>query len=61
MEIDRTHQIALQKENDRPRPIIMKFTQFNFRSQVFNNKKHLQGKTLSITESLNKMRMEKRE
>ena len=56
-DIDRTHRIGAKSENKR-RPIIFKL-RCSERCKVFNSKKRLKGKNLSITENLTKLRMRK--
>ena len=59
-EIDRSHRLGKPKPNsaNKNRPIIVKFTRYNKRSEVFKKKKSLKGKQMSITESLTTLRME---
>ena len=59
-EIDRSHRLGKPKPNsaNKNRPIIVKFTRYNKRSEVFKKKKSLKGKQMSITESLTPLRME---
>ena len=57
-DIDRTHRIDAKKENKRW-PIILKFGKYSERRKVFNSKKRLKGKILSIGESLIKLHMAK--
>ena len=58
-EIDRSHRLGKPNENaNKHRPIIVKFIGYNMRSKVFNKKKLLKGKNMSITESLTPLRME---
>ena len=56
--IDQTHRIGAKTESKR-RPIIVKFARYSERHKVFNSKKRLKGRNLSITESLTKLRMSK--
>ena len=59
-DIDRSHRIGKKKDDpNKVRPVIVKFTRYNVRSNVYRNKKRLKGKKLSITESLTKLRLEK--
>ena len=51
-DIDRTQRIGKPKTNGKPRPVIIKFVQYNDRKKVFSSKK-------SITESLTAFRMKK--
>lgn len=52
-DIDRSHRVGRIKPNDtRPRPIIVKFTNYHVRSKVFNNKKLLKGTGYTIREDL---------
>ena len=57
-DIDRTHRIGRRDKNTKKvRPIIIKFSRYNVRSQVFGNKKKLKGSGKSVTESLTKKRV----
>ena len=55
-DIDRTHRIGVPSKG-RNRPIIIKFVRYLDSRRVFTNKKRLNGKNISITESLTKIRM----
>ena len=57
-EIDRSHRIGRQKDERRPRPIIVKLTRYNTRKKVFASKRKLKGTGVSITESLTAKRRE---
>ena len=57
-EIDWSHRLGASKNNDKSRPIIIKFVRYNTRCRVFKNKKKLKGKSISVTESLTKKCME---
>ena len=58
IDIDRTHRIGRRdKTKKKVRPIIIKFSRYNIRAQVFGNKKKLKGSGKSITESLTKKRV----
>ena len=58
-DIGRSHRIGkIKKINNKPRPIIVKFSRYNTRNKIFMNKKKLKGKGISITESLTVKRME---
>ena len=58
--IQRTHRIGKPKPaGGKPRPIIIKFVRYNVRRKVFDKKKKLKGKNVSITESLTATRMGK--
>ena len=57
-EIDRSHRLGAPKNNGKSRPIIIKFVRYNTRCRIFKNKKKLKGKSISVTESLTKKRME---
>ena len=52
--IDRTHRIGYPKNEEKKnaRPLIAKFVRYYDRKEVFSKKKHLKGKSLSVTESL---------
>ena len=52
-DLDRTHRIG-KVNNGKSRPIIVKFARYNVRKKVFHNKRKLEGKNMSITESLTK-------
>lgn len=53
-DIDRSHRIGVRGE--RPRPIILKFTSYRKRSEVFKSKKALKGSGVTIREDLTKTR-----
>ena len=57
-DIQRTHWIGTKTEKKR-RPIIVKFTRYSKRRKIFNSKKRLIGKNLSITERSTKLRISK--
>ena len=57
-EIDRSHRLGAPKNNGKSRSIIMKFVRYNTRCRIFKNKKKLKRKSISVTESLTKKRME---
>ena len=57
-DIDLTHWIGAKTENNR-RNIILKFVRYSERRKVFNSKKRLKGKNLSITEILTKLGISK--
>ena len=58
-ELDHTQRVGNQKSgNERPRPIIAKFTHYDTRRKVFVNKKRIENTGISINESLTKHRME---
>ena len=51
--INRTHRIGNSRNADeKPRPIIIKLVKYNDRKKIFNSKKKLKGKKITITESL---------
>ena len=59
-DIDRSQRIGEQKDDpNKVRPVIVKFTRYNDRNKIFRNKKRLNGKKMSITESLTGLRMSK--
>ena len=55
-DIDRSHRIGRQI-NDRPRPVIVKFTSYRKRSEVFRSKRQLKGTGVTIREDLTKERL----
>lgn len=55
-DIDRSHRIGKRKK-DKHRPIIVKFTSYNKRRKVFNEKRQLKGSGVVITESLTARRV----
>ena len=57
-EIDRSHRQGALKNNSKSRLIIIKFVRYNTRCRIFKNKKRLKGKSISVTESLTKKRIE---
>ena len=53
VDLDRTHRIGKKRHsNSKPRPVIVKFAQYNIRKNVFKSKKKLKEKNISITENL---------
>ena len=50
--LDRSHRIGNPKTKKKSRPIIVKFVRYYDRRDVFMNKKCLNGKGKSITESI---------
>lgn len=50
--IERCHRIGQITAESRPIPIIVKFSNYNFREQVFKNKKMLKGTGTVIREDL---------
>ena len=52
LNIDRSHRIGNPKTKKKSRPIIVKFVRYYDRRDVFMNKKCLNGKGKSITESI---------
>ena len=60
VDIECPHRIGKPRDvGQKPRPIIIKFVRYNNRKNVFNRKKKLKGKNISITESLTATRMKK--
>ena len=57
VDIEPIHRIG--KPREKSRPITVKFVRYNDRKNVFNRKKKLKGKNISITESLTATRMKK--
>ena len=56
--LDRTHWMGKNDKNSkRPRPVIVKFIQYNDRKKVFSKKKQLKSSGISIRESVTKLRM----
>lgn len=53
--IDRAHRVG-RPGNDKPRPIIVKFTSYAHRREMWINKKSLRGSTTSMTEDLTRTR-----
>ena len=58
-DIDRTHRIGRekQKNKDAPRPIIVKFSNYNTRQRVFQARSKLKGTQITIVENLNSKRV----
>ena len=60
LDIDRSHRLENRKlDKSKPRLIIIKFCRYNVRARIFENKRKLEGKGTSVTESLTKTRMNK--
>ena len=55
-DLDRSHRLGSKKDN-RPRPIIVKFTRYNQRKVAFNLKKKFKGTQIILTESLTRNRV----
>ena len=53
--------VTQKRKKKKVRPIIVKFSRYYDRKQVFSKKKHLKGKSISITESLTGFRIKKLE
>ena len=58
-DIDRKHGIEKPKNNDKPRPVIIKFAWYNDREKVFSSKKLLKDSGVSIKENLTEFHMKK--
>ena len=57
---DRSHRLGNRKpDRNKPQPSIIKFSRYSVRGKIFKNKRKLNGKRISVTESLTKTRMEK--
>ena len=57
-DIHRTHRLRKRKlDNNVSRSIIVKFIRYNICSRIFKTKKKLEGKNVSITESLTKIKV----
>ena len=57
-DLDRSHRLGPKTNTKRrPRPIIVKFTRHNVKSQIYAQKKRLKGKPYLITESLTPERL----
>ena len=57
-DLDRMYRIGTFKEDkNKYKSIIVKFSRYNVRDKVFKNKKKINGKGYSITESLTALRM----
>lgn len=53
-DIDRSHRVGVKK--DKPRPVIVKFTSYRKRSEVFRSKKLLKNTGVTIREDLSQIR-----
>ena len=56
-DIDKLHRLGAPKNNDKSRPIIIKFVRYNTWCRIFKIKKKMNGKSISVTKSLTKKRM----
>ena len=58
-DIDLTHRIGRQKQRnkDAPRPIIVKFSNYNTRQKVFQARRKLKGPQITIVENLTSKRV----
>jgi hypothetical protein len=58
-DLDRSHRLNTKKRNqNRPRPIIVKFSSYNKRAEVFKVKRRLKGSGVSLSESLTAQRQQ---
>ena len=65
-EIQRSHRVGAKRNNPRvtrqnkpnPRPIIVRFSNYKTRYNIFKSKKKLKGKPIAISENLTKRRYE---
>ncbi|KAI5719595.1 hypothetical protein M8J76_012259 [Diaphorina citri] len=58
--MERAHRLGPRRTDGtpRPRPVIVKFFSYQDKRAVFYNKKKLKGRTVSVTESLTKTRLD---
>ena len=57
-DLDRSHRLMQKIKSTKPRPIIVKFTSYNVKAEVYRQKRKLKGSGIVITESLTKTRLE---
>lgn len=55
-DIDRSHRVG--RKGNKPRPIIVKFTSYRSRQEIFRSKAKLKGERITIREDLTKCRLE---
>lgn len=55
--IDRSHRVGRIGSGGQPRPIIVKFTSYAYRSLMFRSKKKLKGTNITVREDLTKPRL----
>ena len=56
-DLDRSHRLMRKIKSTKPRPIIVKFTSYNMKAEVYRQKRKLKGSGIIITESLTKTRV----
>ena len=58
--INQSHRLGASNNNNKNRPIVLKFARYKTGYKIFKNKKNkkLKGKNISVTKSLTKNRME---
>ncbi|XP_034241163.1 uncharacterized protein LOC117645228 [Thrips palmi] len=54
--LDRAHRVGRPSSNNKPRPIIVKFTSYAHRREMWKNKRALKGSPVSIAEDLTRAR-----
>ena len=57
-DLDRSHRLMRKIQSTKPRPIIVKFTSYNVKAEVYRQEHKLKGSGIVITESLTKTRLE---
>lgn len=57
-DLDRAHRLMRKNQTTKPRPIIVKFTSYNMKAEVYRQKRKFNGTGFVITESLTKVRLE---
>lgn len=57
-DLDRVHRVGKKNDNMKPRAILIKFTNYQKRSLVYNNKRNLKGTSYVIREDLTRNRLE---
>ena len=50
IDIDRAHRMGKKKDNDKPRPIVVRFSHYQDKEKIIHNSKLLKGTNIRITE-----------
>ena len=57
-DLDRLHRLMRKIKSTKPRPIVVKFTSYNVKVEVYRQQRKLKGSGIVITESLTKTHLE---
>ena len=57
-DLDKSHRLMRKIQSTKPRPIIVRFTSYNVKAEVYKQKRKFKGSGIVITESLTNTRPE---